>query len=223
MNFPELTEAVTLRNGVPTTTSLKIAEIFGKEHRSVIRSIENLEIPEEISLHNFALTSFQVPQPNGGTRDVKAYLITRDGFTLLAMGFTGKRAMQFKLAYIQAFNELERRGRESGVSLDAVVSRLERLEKKIDDLAFDRFLDICEKVMNHPTAEDVNTYLAKFVFPEIGEEFCRWYSRHDWCDRHGDPIRDWKSCATAWVFRKQQHMIQNSAKIAKANRKGGRK
>lgn len=98
---------VSITDGKAVTTSLKIAEVFEKQHKSVIRSIESLEIPQEVSKHNFALTSFQVPQPNGGTRNVKAYLITRDGFTLLAMGFTGKKAMQFKLAYIEAFNQME--------------------------------------------------------------------------------------------------------------------
>lgn len=61
MSFPELSEAVTLRSGVPTTTSLKIAEIFGKKHRNVIQTIERLEIPEEATLLNFQHTHYQDP------------------------------------------------------------------------------------------------------------------------------------------------------------------
>ena len=99
--------AVEMKDGKAVTTSLKIAEVFGKRHCDVIRSIERLEIPDNVSKRNFAFTSIPVSQPNGGTRQSPVYLITRDGFTLLAMGFTGAKAMRFKIAYIEAFNRME--------------------------------------------------------------------------------------------------------------------
>jgi Rha family phage regulatory protein len=95
-------------DGIPTTTSLDVARVFTKRHDIVLRSVENLrqQVPHE-RLHNFAETSTVINMPNGGTREERAYRLTRDGFTLLAMGFTGKKALTFKLAYIDAFNRME--------------------------------------------------------------------------------------------------------------------
>lgn len=94
-------------NGHATTTSNQIAEHFGKRHDTVLRAIVNLECSPEYRARNFAETSAEVAQPNGGTRQVPAYTITRDGFVFLAMGFTGKEAAQWKEAYIEAFNAME--------------------------------------------------------------------------------------------------------------------
>lgn len=95
-------------DGQITTTSLQIAEHFGKQHKDVLRAIKNLlkELPEGYQ-RNFALIQIDVDLGMGRTRKDPAYRITRDGFTLLAMGFTGKEALQWKLAYITAFNKME--------------------------------------------------------------------------------------------------------------------
>lgn len=98
------TNLVELINNKPTTTSLKIAEIFGKRHDTVLRSIRNLNCSQEFVVRNFAeceniILETGLKQPY--------YNITRDGFTILAMGFTGKEAMKFKEAYINAFNKME--------------------------------------------------------------------------------------------------------------------
>lgn len=94
-------------NGHATTTSLQISENFGKLHKNVILAVEKLECSPEFRRLNFKLTSYEVAQPNGGTRKLPAYTITRDGFVFLAMGFTGKEAAQWKEAYITAFNAME--------------------------------------------------------------------------------------------------------------------
>lgn len=94
---------VQISNNQLTTTSLKIAERFGKAHKDVLRKVQNLEIPEDFNRRNFALISY-VDELN---RKKPCYEITRDGFTLLAMGFTGKKAMQFKIDFIKAFNAME--------------------------------------------------------------------------------------------------------------------
>ncbi len=90
--------------GQITTTSLQIAEHFGKRHTHVLRAIRNLlaELPEN-ARPNFGLSEFT----DDTGRKLPAYRITRDGFTLLAMGFTGKEAMQWKVAYLTAFNKME--------------------------------------------------------------------------------------------------------------------
>ena len=101
---PELS----IHDGTVTTTSLQVAQSFGKRHRDVMRAIRNLlaEIGEEHA-RNFARMSQEVEVGNGGVRQESAYRMNREGFMLLAMGFTGKEALRWKLAYIAAFNRME--------------------------------------------------------------------------------------------------------------------
>jgi Rha family phage regulatory protein len=102
-------DLVQMIDGKAVTTSRKVAEIFEKQHKDILRAIRDLEIPGDYRERNFAPTVYEQPNPSGGKPiQQPEYLITRDGFTLLAMGFTGKRAMQFKIAYIEAFNEMEK-------------------------------------------------------------------------------------------------------------------
>lgn len=92
-------------DGIPTCLSTEVAAQFGKLHKNVLRDIENLisQLPPEGVL-NFEHTPL-INEQNGQT--YPAYRLTRDGFTLLAMGFTGSKALAFKLAYIEAFNKME--------------------------------------------------------------------------------------------------------------------
>ena len=94
--------------GQITTTSNQVAEHFGKRHTHVLRAIKNLlaEMPEGYA-PNFGLMQTDVDLGNGGTRKTPAYRMTREGFMLLAMGFTGKEALRWKLAFIAAFNRME--------------------------------------------------------------------------------------------------------------------
>lgn len=95
--------AVTINGSKPATTSLKIAEVFGKLHKDVLKAIRELDCPKDFNERNFSPVEYT--DAKGEKRP--AYQITRDGFTILAMGFTGKAAMQFKIAYIEAFNRME--------------------------------------------------------------------------------------------------------------------
>ncbi|WP_241966722.1 Rha family phage regulatory protein, partial [Salmonella enterica] len=106
-------------NGQAVTSSLAVADYFIKRHADVIRKIESLECSTLFRKRNFAFTSISVNQPNGGTRKLPCYQITRDGFAFLAMGFTGKRAAQFKEAYINAFNQMEKQLSKPSVLSDA--------------------------------------------------------------------------------------------------------
>lgn len=97
-----------VRDSRVVTTSLHIAEIFGKEHKNVLRDIRELDCSDDFRGLNFE-PSLKIRQlPNGmGERQDPYYFITRDGFVFLVMGFTGKTAAKFKEAYIRAFNEME--------------------------------------------------------------------------------------------------------------------
>lgn len=99
---------LTVVNGHATTTSLQVAEFFGKRHDRVVRAIDNLEVSPEFRRPNFGETVVERANPSGGKPiKSKAYTITRDGFVFLAMGFTGKEAAKWKEAYIAAFNAME--------------------------------------------------------------------------------------------------------------------
>lgn len=96
-------------NSQALTNSLLVAEKFGKEHGDVLKAIDALmsKMSDNQCKGYFDDTSIEVSQPNGGVRYSRVVVMNRDGFTLLVMGFTGKKALQFKLDYIAAFNAME--------------------------------------------------------------------------------------------------------------------
>ncbi|EGP6099005.1 Rha family transcriptional regulator [Escherichia coli] len=107
--IPTLTQPeIAIVDGQAVTSSLAVANFFSKRHDDVLKKIRILDCSPEFCARNFAETSILVRQPNGGTRKLPCYQITRDGFAFLAMGFTGKRAARFKEAYINAFNLMEK-------------------------------------------------------------------------------------------------------------------
>lgn len=92
------------QNGEPVVSSRQIAENFGKEHKNVIQAVTNLVAENSAAKSMFYETTFE----NRG-KQYPMYLMNRDGFSLLVMGFTGKAALEWKLKYIQAFNEMEKK------------------------------------------------------------------------------------------------------------------
>ena len=98
----DLDNAVYIQNQQVKTDSLKVAEIFGKNHRDVLRKLESLDCSPDFSERNFALAKYLDEQ--GKPRPM--YDMTKDGFIFLVMGFTGEKAAQIKEAYIKAFNSM---------------------------------------------------------------------------------------------------------------------
>ena len=106
LNFQDFIAA---ERGQLTTTSMQVAAVFGKQHGHVMRAIRLLlsELPEGYH-SNFGETEETRASPlNGAPISTPMYTMTRYGFTLLVMGFTGKRALAFKLAYLDAFDAME--------------------------------------------------------------------------------------------------------------------
>jgi len=89
--------------GVVLADSLKVAEIFNKDHKNVIRDIRELDCSEEFRELNFEPTEYMSVQGH----KKPCYNMTRDGFVFLVMGYRGKKAASFKEAYIKRFNEME--------------------------------------------------------------------------------------------------------------------
>ena len=98
---------VAVENEHAVTTSMRVAEVFGKQHKDVLRAVKSLDCSEDFHKRNFALMQKSIKIGNGAERKSPMYYITRDGFMFLVMGFTGKTAAKWKEAYIKAFNEME--------------------------------------------------------------------------------------------------------------------
>ena len=175
------------------TTSLKVAETFEKKHQHVLRDIDSLKKDVSNFGHMFEETSIK----DSYGREQRAYFMNRDGFTLLAMGYTGKKALQFKLKYIEAFNKMEKTIREQELPQTPeerlaltmeVTNRLDKrvtnVEEKIDYLTNTSELNETQryqllqarkqKVIQVCGGPDSNYYRekkAKKVFSQFGRDF----------------------------------------------------
>ena len=96
-------ELVFKNKGSIVTNSLLVAEKFGKNHRDVLRTIQNMTA-ENCALLNFFEESTYTTVQN---KTVPMFIMNQDGFSLLVMGFTGSKALEFKLEYIRAFNQMK--------------------------------------------------------------------------------------------------------------------
>lgn len=141
----EMVNLVKIENSQVVTTSVKIAEIFGKSHAHVLRDIKALECSDSFRESNFGLSYIIKQLPNNGSKQLPMYYITRDGFMFLVMGFTGKTAAKWKEAYIKAFNEMEAKiraeqmakaieehDRKEAIEYEKLLEREEREEAAID-------------------------------------------------------------------------------------------
>ncbi|AHN29234.1 hypothetical protein SALWKB2_1852 [Snodgrassella alvi wkB2] len=121
---------VQINHSKPVTTSEFVAKAFGKKHCDVLRKIEEIftQVPDSFGERNFALLEKEVKSNLGnGTYKTNLYELTKDGFILLVMGFTGKNAMSIKIAYINAFNaiaeKLRRIQAQQHVSISHLISK----------------------------------------------------------------------------------------------------
>ena len=121
---------VFVENGQAVTDSLMVAEVFNKRHSDVIRNIETLSCSKEFTERNFTLSDYE----DSTGRKLKKFLISRDGLVFLVMGFTGKRAAQFKEMYINEFNKMETKIKELyPVASYMIDDPIKRAEKWIEE------------------------------------------------------------------------------------------
>lgn len=114
------------------TTSIDVAEKFDKSHKSVLRAISNLECSDDFTKRNFAPSEYK----DSTGRVLEMYNITRDGFSFLGMGFTGKIAAKWKEKYIAAFNKLEtlaKQNLERQVSESYIRARVEGKKFRLEE------------------------------------------------------------------------------------------
>ncbi len=157
-------------NGQLLVSSREVAKNFDKEHRSVLRDIDSL-IADGVAQNCadlFIVTTYEHKQNKQVYRE---YLLTRDGFTLLAMGFTGKKALEWKLKYIEAFNKMEKALKEKDKPLEIdskflyeLAGQLEEKEKQIAEQ---------KKEIEHKTevikgvTDDIDIYTKRNVLNKV--------------------------------------------------------
>ena len=129
----ETVNLVSVENNQVVTTSLRIADIFGKQHKDVLKAVKSLECSEDFHKRNFALMQKPIKIGNGAERKSPMYRITRDGFMFLVMGFTGKAAARWKEAYIKAFNEMEAKIRAARLGEQVKQAIKERDQKEYEE------------------------------------------------------------------------------------------
>ena len=154
---------LTERDGKAVVSSRDIARVFEKEHRRVLQDIRTIAENDPVwGLHNFVQSAYT----NEQNKSQPEYLITRDGFTLLVMGYTGEKAMRFKKAYIAAFNEMEsrfapRNYKEALLALVAAEEKKEALavQNKVLQLTADKY---------EGQTDTVGLYKAGEIAKELG-------------------------------------------------------
>lgn len=112
-------DLVFIKNKEVVTDSLTVSEVFGKEHRRVMQDVRELECSEEFWQHNFVQSNYK----NDRNKEYPMYYISQDGFSFLVMGYTGKKAAEFKEKYITEFRRMEKKLNEP-----RVLSEKEQLE-----------------------------------------------------------------------------------------------
>lgn len=148
------------------TNSILVAGKFGKEHQHVLRDIRNIiEGMSNLGETPMFVETTYIHEQNG--QEYPMYVMNRDGFTLLAMGFTGKKALQFKMDYIAAFNTMESQLKEQKKPLSAPQTYAEALRQLADEV------EAKEKVQ-----------FALEQKTEQLDESKEWYSIKRWAKEH---------------------------------------
>lgn len=146
---------------VTVVSSLDVAETFEKRHSDVLRDIENLECSPEFRERNFAFSKYSV---ENNKKTYPMVYMTRDGFTILAMGYTGEKAMKFKEAYINQFNAMEQLltgkliEREKGIAVRQSLTKAIRQSNENERMhghAYSTYTDIIYKVIFGKTAKQL--------------------------------------------------------------------
>lgn len=173
-----MTEMIIQRDGQAVTTSLQVAEDFGKQHKHVLESIDELmrvaENPADL-FHESTYTHEQNKQT------YRMFYVNRDGFALLAFGFSGKEAVKFKQKYINAFNQMEKSikqnfPRHEIESFEKQLIGVEYAAKllRVDDSSKVRMLEAVHKQHNVPT-----NHLPAYVSEEIKRSLTDLLKEHD--------------------------------------------
>ncbi len=147
---------------VTVVTSLDVAETFGKEHKNVLADIRNIQ--SDISSAEFSALFYEEAYTASNGKKNPMYYMNRDGFTLLVMGYTGEKAMQFKLAYIKQFNAMEKaligkiKEREKGIAVRQALTKAIQQSGENDRMhghAYSTYTDLIYKAVLGKSAKQL--------------------------------------------------------------------
>ena len=139
-----MNDLVIMKDQQAVTSSLQVAETFNKNHKHVLEAIDNLkEGVAENWADLFYEDTYTHPQ---NKQQYRMYYMNRDGFTLLAMGFTGNDAMKFKLQYINAFNKLEEEHKKNQIDVNKLSPELKMFNQIFQTVAAN---ELENKKLNH--------------------------------------------------------------------------
>lgn len=145
-----MSNIVFIENNEVVTDSLKVGEVFNKRHDHIIRDIEKImEELEGKGNPNFGESYYEV----GNGRKYKKYNLTKDGFTLLVMGFTGKEALKFKMMYIDEFNRMEQELKNRDLNSYMIDDPIARAEKWIKEQQEKQLLLVQNKELSEKIVE----------------------------------------------------------------------
>lgn len=157
------------------TDSRKVAVAFGKRHSDVIRSIEEIltQVPDFFGKRNFTLSEYEVKNNLGFMVRKPVYEMTKDGFALLVMGFTGKQAMTIKIAYIEAFNRMANQIMLVRKTMMERLNNAEIIEQLDFAQASFHAKHLCRrkqsKRMNHAKIEEIKQLIQPDLFGFLGD------------------------------------------------------
>lgn len=152
---------------ITVVTSLDVAETFGKEHYHVIEDIR--EIASKISTPEFSGLFYETEYKASNGKKNPMYYMNRDGFTLLVMGYTGEKAMQFKMAYIKQVNAMEKaligkvKEREKGIAVrQALTNAIKESgeNERMHGHAYSTYTDLIYKVVLGKSAKQLREELG---------------------------------------------------------------
>lgn len=163
-----MSDIVFVENSRAVTDSLTVAKVFGKSHDKVLRDIRELGCSEDFRLANFGESSYT----NQQGREMPKYIISEQGFTLLAMGYTGPRAMEFKERYIAEFDRMRKLLQNpSQTQPDTLKSRrLDIMEMNAKARVAKLIFDTTKQFSNQLSPVAIETMLAAGVNLVAGKE-----------------------------------------------------
>lgn len=227
-------ELVIMRDRQAVTTSLQVAKVFNKKHKHVIEAINNkINSAENSAQYKNMFVKGTYTDASGKAN--KMYYMNRDGFTFIAFGFTGAKADQFKLKYIDAFNQMEKQlQHQKPLSLPEQISLIakgyESLSADVEDiknrmglpsnmaLAFSKKRNA--KIINVLGGKDSNAYRDKNVRAKTYRALFSSYRETFDQDRYNDlPMKDFDKAVdfvNNWYppFELQQEIQRANAQLA---------
>lgn len=188
-----MNELVIMHDQQAVTTSLKVAEVFDKKHQHVMEAIRKLTVENSTVRKMFGEDSYL----NSRNQKQPMFYMNRDGFTLLAMGFTGSKAIAFKLKYIEAFNKMEEQikqaylmQKQDSYMIDDPIQRAQRwIEEREEYKA--KLEVLYEETQNIQDNTPISSKDYQVLSRKIGEKLERYINQHRIYNRNQIALLRW--------------------------------